>query len=394
MYFIGDEEIEALKALFAKKKLFRYQPSGLSECEIFEKKFSNYCGTKHSLLLTSGTNSLFLSLLVSGLQPGDEVLIPSYTFVATAAAVVMAGGIPVIVNVDENLSMDFKDAQQKITKKTKALILVHMDGLAGNIAEAESLCKLHHLTFIEDVAQAIGGSFEEKKLGSFGHFGCFSLNENKHISCGEGGILTTSNDEFFNTAFMLHDTPVQFSPSKKEMLLQQVQPYIGHSMRVSEIQGTIMQVQLGRLDHLLNELRERKKILVDSLKNVLKIKIPLGYSANGDCGSSLHIQLEDFDQSLIVLKKLREAHISFIPVTARPAHASWKWSHLFSEQANIQSGRNQFLNSDFRRTYTNSDCFSSIEILSRTIKLDLDIQLTLSQTKELADQIKIILSTV
>ena len=168
MYFIGDEEIEALRELFKRKRLYRYQGTYKSECDSFEDEFSKHVGIAHSLLLSSGTNALSLALLSAGLQPGDEVIIPSYTFYATAAAVVHAGCIPVIANIDAQLSLDFVDAKSKISERTKAVILVHMDGLSANIPAAVEFCKEHKLLLIEDVAQALGGKFNGRHLGTFG----------------------------------------------------------------------------------------------------------------------------------------------------------------------------------------------------------------------------------
>lgn len=386
MYYLDEQEIEALRTLFQKKKLFRYQGSGPSECELFESEFSAYLGTQHSLLLNSGTNALLLSLLSGGIQPGDEVLIPSYTFVATAAAVVMAGAIPIIVNIDSQLSMDMAEAESKITDKTKAIILVHMDGLAANVEQTIALSQKHKLIFIEDAAQAIGGSFREQKLGFYGDFGCFSLNESKNISCGEGGILTTSHKPFFDTAFILHDTPVQFSPTKKESLAG-VKTFIGHSMRVSEIQGVIMRSQLSRLEEILSELRKRKKIIIDTVLGSSSVSIPTGYCPQGDCGASIHLQFETPDKALLLAKKLRDLGLLFAPVTSRPAHASWKWVSLFGDKGNIQSARNPFLTPEKKYSYSTADQLVSVDILSRTVKMDIDIHSSLDQTKEKAMQI-------
>lgn len=374
MYFIGDEEIEALKKLFARKKLYRYQSAYVSECDLFEKEFSEYAVIPHALLLSSGTNALVLSLLAAGIQAGDEVLIPTYTFVATAAAVVQAGAIPVMVNIDKNLSMDMTDAQKKISPKTKALILVHMDGLVANVIDAETFCAEHSLIFIEDVAQAIGASCGEKKLGTFGAFGCFSLNENKNISCGEGGILVTKQRQAYEKAFCFHDGPAQFNPNKKEFFTE-VSPFMGLSMRVSEIQGAIMRVQLTRLEFILSELRKRKSVLLESLQGISEIDCITGYSI-GECASSLHLQFIDPEKGARFGKALREAGFMFIPVTSRPAHASWKWSHLLD------------------KTYPVSDYLQSVDILMRTLKMEIDIHLSIEDTQNSALKLRRILTSL
>jgi dTDP-4-amino-4,6-dideoxygalactose transaminase len=383
MYLIGEEEIEALRKLFEKKRLYRYQSGYQSECELFENEFSAFANSSHALLLSSGTNAIVLSLLAAGIQPGDEVLIPSYTFVATAAAIVNAGAIPVLVNIDEQLSLDISEAHSKLSSKTKALILVHMDGLVANISEALVFCKQHKLIFIEDAAQAIGAGFQSKKIGSFGDFGCFSLNENKNISCGEGGILITNELNSYKTAFSLHDTPAQFSPSKK-IFLSDVKPVIGFSMRVSEIQGCIMRVQLTRLDYILNQLKLRKQIFKSKLSKFEKLfRIVDGYS-NDECSTSIHLQFTDLEKTNFYAKKLRDSGLLFAPVTTRPAHAIWKWSQLLGERSHIQKEHNPYLNTEKKYDYSLSNYLKSVEILTRTVKMDLALDWSIEETKLMA----------
>ena len=391
MYFIGDEEIEALKKLFDRKRFYRYQSTYESECDLFESEFSKLFNTNHSILLSSGTNALILALLSSGIKPGDEVLIPTYTFVATASAVIHAGAIPVLVNINSDLSLDTEDARTKITDKTKALILVHMDGLVADIAGAAQLCREKSLIFVEDVAQAIGASFENKRLGTFGDFGCYSLNENKNITCGEGGILVTPNRTYYEKAFCLHDGPAQFNPTKKDFF-KEIEPFMGLSMRVSEIQGTIMRVQLKRLDHILNELRVRKKIFLEQLRHLPSARVVTGYSVEGDCSSSLHLQFDDPSFGAQVSKILREKTLLFAPITIRPAHAAWKWSHLLGEKSHVQPGLNPYHKTEKIYTYPTYQYLDSVEILTKTVKMDIDINKSLDQTEEEARVIRSVIT--
>ncbi len=372
MYYLGDEELKALEKLFAKRKLYRYQSSGPTECDLFENEFSKFVGSQHSILLSSGTNSLLAALLASGIKSGDEVLVPTYTFVATAAAVALAGAVPVLVDIDLELGICAKDAAAKITPKTKAVIPVHMDGLAADMNGVLELAKRHDLIVIEDAAQAIGGSYQSKFLGTLGTFGCFSLNENKTISCGEGGILVTNRRDLYEKAFCIHDGAAQFNPTKKDFFVE-TKAFLGSSMRVSEIQGAVMRVQLSRLQKILVDLRSRKNIFVKHLANLPGVRIPRGHCEAGDCATSLHLQFSTLEGALSAGQKLRKAQFPFIPVTARPAHASWKWSHLFNE-------------------IKMSNPLESVAILSRTLKMDIPLFMDLTQTEETAAKIKTILT--
>lgn len=386
MYFIGDEELDALKRLFERKRFYRYQASYQSECDLFEKEFSEYAGVPYSLILSSGTNAIMLALLAAGVKPGDEVLVPTYTFVATATAVIQAGAIPVLVDVDKNLSLDLNSAKSKISEKTKAVILVHMDGLVANISETKKFCEGNSLVFIEDVAQAIGARYENKVVGSFGDFGCYSLNENKNISCGEGGIVITRDRVSYEKLFCLHDTPAQFNPTKKDFF-KEITPFIGFSMRVSEIQGAIMRVQLGRLSYIMDELKKRKLILKRALADIGGVDVISGYS-DGECCSSIHLFFPDQEKANYFGKKLRDNGFLFIPVTTRPAHASWKWNHLLGERSHIQEAVNPYNRTEKNYSYHISNYLQSVDILMKTLKMDIDIHLSYEDTEAAAQKIK------
>jgi dTDP-4-amino-4,6-dideoxygalactose transaminase len=385
MYLIDEKEINAIRKVFQKKKLFRYQLSGPGECDKFEEEFAKKIGTKHALLVTSGTNALIAALTAAGIGPGDEVIIPSYTFVATASAVTNVGAIPVIANIDENLGICPDDIKLRITDRTRAIIPVHMDGLSADIRGIMKVARKHDLFVIEDAAQAIGGSFEGRRLGSWGDFGCFSLNEDKNISCGEGGIVTSMTRTNYEKTFLLQDNSAQFSPSRKHVF-RSIEPFMGSSMRVSEISGAIMRVQLQRLDGILKGLRERKNIFVNALAKQSRAKVVLGNCAKGDCASSLHLTFEDPGMALFFAQALRSKGLLFAPVTTRPAHACWKWSGLLSESA-FPGKRNPYLETDRKYSYSTALYLPSIEILTKTVKMNVDLSRNLSSTKIMATQL-------
>src|SRR5690606_285603 len=242
-------------------KFFRYQGEVETECSRFEKAFSSYLGRGSSLVVSSGTNALILALEVLGVRQEDEVIIPSYTFIADVTAVKRVGAIPVVAKVDENLNLDLEDVAKKITPKTKALILVYMDGLFPDIAKYQAFCKEHNLLFIEDVAQALGGEYKGEKLGALGDASCFSFNVDKIITAGEGGLVNFKEEDHYKKALMLHDMPVKFGRTYNNYL-SDVAYEVGHSMRVSEISGAILNVQLERLPQIVNKLRMHRQALM------------------------------------------------------------------------------------------------------------------------------------
>ena len=368
MYEMDNRELEAVRKVIESKRLFRYQPGDAGECDLFEREFSAKIGTTHSIILSSGTNALLAGLLATGIGPGDEVLVPAYTFVATAAAVRLAGAVPVVVNIDATLGISVVDAKNKITPRTKAIIPVHMDGLAADMAAVCAFAQEFNLVVIEDCAQAIGGSFRGRRLGAWGRVGAYSLNDNKNISCGEGGIVVTSDRALYERMFCLQDLSSIFNPLKRPVF-QDSARFLGMSMRVSEFQGAIMRVQLERLDDILSRLRERKQILTETLSLARGVRLVLGACAEGDCASSLHLRFEDPAVATAVSKKLIQHGILAAFPTLRPAHVAWKWLDLIqpTEAASVKAG-----------------LLPSMEILMSILKYDVNLRLSLDDTRELA----------
>ncbi len=324
MYEIGSEEIEALKNLFSSKKLFRYQGKQKSQCEILEKKFSSYLGRGNSLLVNTGTNALILSLHVLGIKAGDEVLVPSYAFIADIVAIQKFGAKPIVVNVDENLSLDLQDAQSKLTNKTKAMILVYMDGLFPKIENHIEFCQKNSLLLIEDVAQALGGEYQGRKLGSFGDASCFSFNVDKIITAGEGGLVNFKNLEPFKKALMLHDFPVKFGKTYHDYLAD-VDYELGYSMRVSEITAALLNVQLERLPSIVNKLRMHRQALIEAAPHLPWIRA--SEDAN-QASTQVLIKCPSAKHVASLTGELLGLGLEALPLYGKSVHCFWQWGEL------------------------------------------------------------------
>lgn len=370
MYEIGDQELEELRKLFQSKKLFRYQGKDVeTESTKFEREFSAVINSPHSLLLTSGTNALLNGIKSLGIGEGDEILIPAFTFVATPAAVIQSGATPVLVNIDENLSLCPEDLKKKISPRAKAIIPVHMDGLTCEMDSILKIAREHKLFLIEDVAQAIGGSYKGGRLGSFGDVGCYSFNVDKIISCGEGGALVCKDEAVYKKALMFHDVGVSFGASFKDYLAKEA-PLVGISMRASEISAAIMRVQLRRLDEILGRLRQRKNIFRKAFEEN-GLFYTKSHDQEGDCGTSFHFSVSDPLFASLLCKKLLSAGLKAMPTGARPAHSYWQWIEILG----IGSERKRALQQDLAQTKM---------ILSSNIKVFIEIDKSLEETEALA----------
>lgn len=362
MYYCDDLEIKAIERVLKTKKLFRYQGKDAeTECSLFETKFAHYIDSKKSILLSSGTNALVNALFSLGITEGDEVLIPAYTFFATAAAVIELKAIPVVVNVDQFLSFDLEDLQKKISEKTKALIAVHMDGYACNMGALTDFCQTNKLALIEDCAQAVGGKYQNKKLGSFGQFGCFSFNVDKIISCGEGGALSINSEELFQKAFLYHDTCNQFGVTHKD--LYSIEKFSGKSMRASEIQGAMMNVQLDRLDTILSDLKKRKGLL-DKRFAELGFELIPTYDAEGECATTTRLLCKDAAAVNAMVVTLNNLGIRTNSPMLRPAHHIWQWHSLLPKK------QHKF------------DFLPTIDLLSRVLLIHVTLDESLNEWEE------------
>lgn len=374
MYEIGKDEINELEKLFSSKKLFRYQGKAVeTNTSLFESEFSHYIGQPYSLFVTSGTNAIFLALKALGIKTGDEVLVPVYSFVATIAAVQQVGAVPVLVGVGSDLTLDVNKIRKKLTKNTRCIIPVHMDGFHCDMDEILSFASEHKLVVVEDVAQAVGGSLFGKKLGSLGDASCFSFNADKIISCGEGGIVCFKSEQVYKDALILHDAPVRFGPTFKDFLSDSVLP-LGYSMRMSEVSSVIMRQQLKKLDTIVSNLRERKKIIVQELRSS-NLNIILPKDIEGDCSTHIHFKFEDPLVAKEWSKTITDHGFLAYPLYARPAYCFWQWIKYMGLTQNEVDG-------------TSLDFSEDRLFLSSVVKMDIRYEYSLESTRNMALSLK------
>ena len=195
---IDQREIDAVTAVLKSQKLFRFCED--SQVAVFEKEVAAYLGAKYTLMVNSGTSALICGLTGMGVGPGDEVIVPGYTYISTAAAVVGVGAVPIIAEIDESLGLDPKDVEKKITPYTKAIAPVYMQGVPGRIDALVEIARKHNLKIVEDCCQCVGGRYKGRYVGTIGNAGAWSLNYYKVITTGEGGLVYTNNYEIYEKA--------------------------------------------------------------------------------------------------------------------------------------------------------------------------------------------------
>ncbi|MFT5345527.1 MAG: dTDP-4-amino-4,6-dideoxygalactose transaminase [Dinoroseobacter sp.] len=254
---VGIREFAALGRVLANGQLQRYARGDKGYTARFEAELAQKMDVRHALTVNSGTNALVAALAAAGVGPGDEVLVPAYTWVSTAIAPLAVGAVPILVNINESLTMDLADIERKITPYTKAIMPVHMLNLVSDMDQIMDIARRHDLLVVEDACQAVGVSYKGRRVGTIGDIGAFSFNHFKNMTSGEGGAVLTNNDRLHTRARMYHD-PGNFIRSHGQI---DEPPFSCMNFRVSELTGAVLHCQLKRLDPLLARLRSRCKLM-------------------------------------------------------------------------------------------------------------------------------------
>jgi len=286
-YFFGEEERNEVMDVLSSGHLSRYgdvnDPGFKRKVYTFEQEFSRYCGVKYAVATNSGTAALLISLLALGIGNGDEVLVPGYTYVASISSIIHTRATPVLVEIDESLTIDPNDLESKITDKTKAIMVVHMLGNPCNMDEIEKIAAKHNLFIIEDGCQAAGASYKGKKIGSIGSMGAFSLNRYKNLAAGDGGIIVTNDKGLYERAFAIHDQGHVPNRIGKDA----TGSVIGLNLKMNELTGAVALAQLRKLDGMLGILRNKKVMIKNMLTISSNIKFRQINDKDGECATIL-----------------------------------------------------------------------------------------------------------
>jgi 8-amino-3,8-dideoxy-alpha-D-manno-octulosonate transaminase len=280
---VGEEELAALRRVIESKNLFRYYGVGDGPDEVasFEREFAADLGAKHALMVNAGSSALICALIGAGVGEGDEVIVPAYTWNATPNAVLATRALPVLAEVDESLTLDPEDVERRITPRTRAILPVHMRGAPAAMDALTAIAERHGLILIEDVCQAAGASFRGKRLGTFGDAGAFSLQFNKIITTGEGGVLITDRDDLLDVALDVHDCA---NSVRRGVGLPR---YPGFNFRASELMGAVARVQLTRLDSLLERMCANHARLNARVSGLPRLTFRRANDEDGDAGIAL-----------------------------------------------------------------------------------------------------------
>jgi 8-amino-3,8-dideoxy-alpha-D-manno-octulosonate transaminase len=277
-------------------------------------------------LVSSGTAAVSVALASAGVGAGDEVIMPTFTFVASFEAIMMLGAIPILVDIDDTLTLDPKAVEAAVTPKTKAVMVVQMCGSMANMKALREVCDTHNLIFVEDACQAIGGTYQGKPLGSIADIGCFSFDFVKTITCGEGGAVVTNNKEYYINADHYSDHGHDHVGNDRGA---ETHPFLGYNFRISELHAAVGLAQIRRLPEFINIQKRNYTILREALSKIPEVTFRTVPEGGEESYAFLNFFLPDMETS----HKVSEAFkVSGVDVCWNYYHNNWhyirKWNHL------------------------------------------------------------------
>lgn len=356
---MGQDEWEALR-----EPVFSGWITQGPKVKEFETLFAERHQVKHALAVSNCTTALHLALVALDIQPGDEVLVPAFTWVSTANAVMYCGATPVFVDIDPiTFNIDISKIAEKITEKTKAIIPVHLFGLCADIDSIKVIAP--HLKIVEDGACAAGAALNGKPAGSLGDIGCFSFHPRKSVTTGEGGMLTTNDDNLAEKLNMLRNHGASISEEQRH---KGPKPYIlpefdmvGYNYRMTDLQGALGVVQLKKLDQFIEERDQWARYYNEELKKLDWLRLPL-YSPEYKHGWQSYVLFIDESKAPLKRNDLME-YLQQKGISTRPGTHAVHMLGFYRKKFKLEAG-------DYPGAYAANEFSMSIPLHNKMVKED------------------------
>ncbi len=372
---IGEEEKQAVIDIFDKGGvLYRYglntKRQDIFRVDLFEKEIARKVGSKFALSVCNGTAACKLALIALGIKSGDEVITQSFTFIATVEAILELGAIPIIAEIDSSLNMDPIDLEKKITKKTRAIVPVHMAGVSAKMQEIIAIAKKNNLKIFEDSCQALGGTYQGKYLGTIGDVGAYSMDLGKVITTGEGGIVVTNDEQIYLKAREYSDHGHECNSSVPRG--EDTRKIWGFNYKATELLGAIGSAQLKKLDYILQKQRSNKGKIKQGIKDINKIEFRDLPDVDGDAGDTLIFFVESHEKASAFAKALV---VKGLGTKNLPDAINWHyagtWTQIFYKYP-------EYNGKDLEKVWKQSTGY-----LRRAIALPIMVNMTLEQINKI-----------
>ncbi|MBI2439861.1 MAG: DegT/DnrJ/EryC1/StrS family aminotransferase [Lentisphaerae bacterium] len=375
--------------------LFRYYNPKPSRVAAAEEAMRRLIGARHCLAVNSCTSALVAAYRALGIGSGDEVIVPGYTFFATAATVAACNAIPVIVDIDDTLCLDARAVAKAISRRTKAIAVVHMRGAPAQMDALLDVARRKGLPVVEDVAQAGGGSFHGKRLGSLGAIGCFSFDYYKIIVSGEGGFVTTDDEWLYTRAQSWHDTAACWRPNRYARERRKGELFCGENYRMSELEGAVALAQIRRTDQVLAGYRRAKKLIKQAIAPRPGLAFRRITDAAGDTGICLVLFLPNpglTRKAMIALQAEGVPAGGIYDAQIRDWHIYAYWDHILKKKAVARDGLPwSAMPPRELPKYSRTMCPRALDFLARAIIVNVDCHYSAADCAAIAEGINKVL---
>jgi len=384
---IDDAEIEAATRVLRSKRMFRFGNG--DECQTLEAEAAAWQGVQYAVFVNSGTSALVCALAGLGIGPGDEVIVPGYTYIATGAAVVAVGAVPVIAEIDDSLGLDPADVAQKITPYTRAVIPVHMQGVPCRLAQLKAITDTHGIALVEDCCQAVGASYRGKAAGAWGQASAWSLNYFKAITCGEGGVMFTDDPTVLERASFQADPAF---PMWQGINAWRTPPFSRDCFRGNEITAAIARVQLEKLPRVLAHCRGLKHRLLVQLAPPRHYALQHVDDPDGEIGMSFAMLAHTPELALRMSDALGAEGLpvgtAYNKAGFPDRHVYAYWDSILTQTGATAAGypwRDPTYHGAVR--YAEDICPRTLDLLTRALRLSLHLNLTEAHIDQMAEAI-------
>jgi 8-amino-3,8-dideoxy-alpha-D-manno-octulosonate transaminase len=386
--YYGGEERGRVDDVIASRSPFRWYgpgPNPPMQCANFEEAFGRRMRRRYVLGVTSGTAALQCAMAALGLGPGDEMILPAWTWYSCYNAIVLAGALPVFAEIDESLNIDPDDIEHRITPQTKAIMAVHLEGCPADLDRILPVARKHGLKVLEDCAQSLGADYKGRPVGSIGDIAIYSFQFCKTITSGEGGAVVTDDPILFERACRFHDLGPLRPALKKELGGERVPAFAGTNFRMSEFTGGVLDAQLAKLDMIVAALRRNGRAVYEGLRDLPDPRYRHSPDPDGDLKERIYLGFPTRQHCSRYIKAMRAENIpagppegsAILPITPQvknkvTAHPAWP-SFTTARGREIQYGAEA--------------CPRTIDILHRFAAVPIDPKFTEQDTRDIASAI-------
>ncbi|HEU0142460.1 MAG TPA: DegT/DnrJ/EryC1/StrS family aminotransferase [Bryobacteraceae bacterium] len=388
LYYDEKERAELLEVLETRRP-FRWWGAGKeppAKVANFEKEFAAFMKVRYALAVTSGTAALECSMAALGIGPGDEVILPSWTWHSCASSVIRAGALPVFAEIDESFNIDPSDIEHRITPATKLIMAVHLQGNPADMDRILAVARKHRIRVLEDCAQSVGGSYKGRPLGSIGEIGIFSLQLSKTITAGEGGAVVTSDPLLFERAARFHDTGAIRKPHEDWIGEVRDEGFAGTNFRMNEFSGGVLLAQLRKLGMIVNSCRANARRVYDGIRDLPGARLRTLPDPSGEIGSAVFLGFPNKDRRDRFVEAMTKENVPARPpggsvilpvqkyiMAKRTPHPAWP---------SFTSERGRAIQ------YGPAACPRTIDILDRFAGVSIDPKFTKADTDDIVAAIR------